>query len=720
MNRYSILTLRNWDFLLLKRYKPNFSISSDICNLCLLGPCKLTSALRGACGIDLYSQQARKIALYSCIGASAHLSHANELFNEVSKYMGSKKVYLGNEIEAPITRVLVGKPKNINEFGIGIDYIHKEMAALVSSISTGQECNVFDYLSKAFHAGMLDLLSMEIADILQIIGYRFKKYNVNVEFIPVSEDSIDRDKAIILCIGHNIVKNQGIVSYKEKNGIEDVEVCGLCCIGHELSRMNEKCKIIGSYKDQMKFVRKGIADVIVLDEQCIRSDVLFEAEKFGTVVIATSEKKCLGLKDLTKLKTNEIISELVHGKENSILLADKEKVGEVAVEVARILHKNRKKMIEEKKQKSKDCNGCGSCDEVCPMKLKISSAMKKLRLFHELELHQLYKNSNEIKLNKGLAKLSKICIGCMRCEQVCKNKVKIFDIISSFCQKEKKSMRWGRGPIMDFEVKAVAPSIVLGEIPGIVILAGCSYNKAVGEGIEEIGKEFLKRRYILLSAGCSAIESANLFENYPGRFNGANIINLGSCISGAHAIGSAIKISSILSMKPYEFIGIADYIINRIGAVLVLFGSFHQKALATAMGAIRWGIPVLWGSIGEKLNFSLKSDKNLKIYDKRAKEIVNCEPAPQELFSVASSLDDAKVKIAKLCIRPNDTIKGRKIKLSNYIELNKKVYGTIPEDLWLFTRALNELPKNKEFYHLLEKKNWSKKRIPDPTLIQFI
>ena len=77
------------------------------------------------------------------------------------------------------------------------------------------------------------------------------------------------------------------------------------------------------------------------------------------------------------------------------------------------------------------------------------------------------------------------------------------------------------------------------------------------------------------------------------------------------------------------------------------------------------------------------------------------------------------VMIAKLCMRANDTAKGRAIKLVNYIDLHRRYYALPPDDIHLFVRTKADIPitmKN-EIIKVLEVKNWKETTIPDPTLI---
>lgn len=77
------------------------------------------------------------------------------------------------------------------------------------------------------------------------------------------------------------------------------------------------------------------------------------------------------------------------------------------------------------------------------------------------------------------------------------------------------------------------------------------------------------------------------------------------------------------------------------------------------------------------------------------------------------------VLIAKSVMRPNDTTKGRAIKLTHYIDLHKRLYGTMPDDIHLFVRNKADVPitMKDEILKLLEEKGWKETRIPDPTLL---
>jgi acetyl-CoA decarbonylase/synthase complex subunit alpha len=77
------------------------------------------------------------------------------------------------------------------------------------------------------------------------------------------------------------------------------------------------------------------------------------------------------------------------------------------------------------------------------------------------------------------------------------------------------------------------------------------------------------------------------------------------------------------------------------------------------------------------------------------------------------------VMIAKLCMRPNDTGKGRAIKLTHYIDLHQRLFGTLPDDICLFVRTMTDVPitMKGEITKVLRERGWKETIIPDPTML---
>jgi len=728
----SITSLRRWDYKLFQRYKPFYLPFCDLCCLCTFGKCDLTKGKKGACGIKMDAQQSRIVLLACCIGAATHTGHAREIVEFLVERFGRDlPLDLGDQVdlEAPNIRLVTGiKPRTVGDLEDVLDYVEEQIAHLLASTHTGQEGDPIDFESKVFHAGMLDHVAMEVADIAQIAAFNFPKGDPNAPLAQLGLGIVDINKPVILVIGHNVIPSIYIVDYLNETGLKDeVEVCGLCCTAHDITRYSDRAKIIGPISWELRFIRTGVPDVIVVDEQCIRTDVLDEAAKIHAPLIAASEKACRGLPDRTYDPVEEIVEDLVSGRQKGALILDMDKVGEVATKVAIRLAPERKKFkalpsAEEVIEEAKRCLQCGFCQKACPNSLPIPEAMAMAK---------------EGDLSK-LAELYDYCIACGRCESACPSKLNIITMMVKSSEKKVKSeifkVRVGRGPILDTEIRDVGRSIVLGEIPGIIAFVGCANYADGGTELVEMAEEFLKRKYIVVASGCAAMtigmykndEGKTLYELYPGNFDAGCLVNVGSCVSNPHISGAAIKIANIFAKRPLRanYMEIADYVLNRVGAVGIAWGAMSQKAAAIASGFWRLGVPVIVGPHGAKYRRMLLGRKekreNWYVYDARTGKKVYVGPVPEHLFYAAETKEEAMVMAAKLCMRANDTTKGRAIKLTHYIDLYKRFYGKMPDDIHLFVRRLADIPitMKDEILAELKKKGWKETEIPDPTLIE--
>ena len=728
----SVGTLRNWDRKLLNRYKPFYMPFCDLCCLCTFGKCDLTGDKRGACGITMAAQQSRIVLLACCIGASTHCAHARHMLDHLIEEYGRDApldVAMNTGVEAPNTRLVCGiRPQTLRDLEDALDYVETQLVQLVAAAHTGQEGDNIDFESKAFHAGMLDHVAMEVADIEQIATLGLPKGDPEAPLTDLGYGAIDISKPVIMCIGHNVLPSVDIIDYLMENKLfGEVEIGGLCCTAHDMSRYDKRSKVIGPISWQLRFIRAGIPDLIVVDEQCLRTDIMIEAKKLGVPVVATSEKSCLGLEDRTHDEPSAIIDDLITGKVDGVLILDPKKVGEVTVktvlEVAKKREGKKSFNIEELSELAKSCRSCMECVRACPNNLPILDAV------------QAAKEGDY----EPFAALNDLCVGCGRCESACPVDLPIISMITKANEKanllEKYPMRVGRGAIQDVEIREVGQPIVFGEIPGVLALVGCANYPAGGDDVAKLAEEFLKRRFIVMASGCSAMNIAmtrdedgqNLYERYPGHFDAGGLVNVGSCVSNAHITGAAIKIANIFAKRPLRgnYEEIADYIYNRVGAVGVAWGAMSQKAASIASGCWRLGIPVIVGPHGSKYRRMLlgrkDKDEDWKVYNARDGEEVYVGPVPEHLFYAAETVEEAMVMIAKLSMRPNDTNKGRAVKLTHYIDLNKKYYGSMPDDLHLFVRRAQDIPftMKDEIMDVLEQKGWEEDRIasPDPTLL---
>lgn len=729
----SLTSFREWDRTLLKRYKPFYMPFCDLCCLCTYGKCDLTGAKRGACGISMPAQQSRIVLLAASIGAATHISHARELVTHLSATHGPDlRLDPGGydiEVEAPLCRLICGiKPARLGDLEGILDYCERQVTQLLACTHTGQEGDPLDFESKVLHAGMVDLLGMEVADIAQVSALGFPKADPDAPLADLGMGTVDTTKPVILVIGHNVPPAAAIIDYLRSHALDgSTEVTGICCTAIDASRYSKDTKVIGPISWQLRYIRSGIPDVIVIDEQCIRTDTIVEAKEIGSPLIATSEKNCCGLPDRTRDSADEIVADLVSGKTPGVLILDPEKVGEVAARTAALVAPSRKKRtvvpsIDGLVKQAQECRQCALCRRACPNDLPLPDALAAAAQGN----------------TAPLSEISDDCVGCGRCESACARGIPVHTLIASAADEKTRSdrfrIRTGRGAIRDVEIRQVGGPIVLGEIPGVVAFVGCAnYPKGARE-VAEMCRVFADRRYIVCTSGCSAMSAGmyrdpedglTIYESHPGAFEAGGIINVGSCVANAHIAGAAVKIASIFAKRPLRgnYEEIADYVHNRVGAVGVAWGAMSQKAAAIAAGFWRLGIPVIVGPHGSKYRRMLlgRADKSedWEVYDARTGEVVNGGPTPEHLFFAAETKEEAIVMIAKLCMRPNDTSKGRAMKLTHYIDLHRKLLGGMPADVHLFVRTRADIPltMKTEIEAILAGKDWKETDIPDPTLL---
>lgn len=723
--------LRDWDFKLLERYPPSYAPQCDMCCMCTFGKCDLTGNKEGACGIDLETHQARQVLQTSVIGTACHSAHGRHLLHHLIKKFGADHpIDVGpSDLKTPLIELITSRrPETIGDLIEPLEYVEEQITQLLATTHTGQEGAGIDFESKALHAGMLDLLGMEISDVAQISCLGFPKSEQDTAFAEIGMGIIDSTKPVIITIGHNVAGVTEILDYLEEHDLmDDVEIAGLCCTAHDMTRYNKQAKIIGTIAKELKYIRSGIPDVIVVDEQCVRADILKEASKLNIPVFTTNEKIMYGLKDRSNDPVDDIIEDLSTFKEQGALMLDYDKLGEVVVKTALKVAPVRKEKgftaiptDEEFKTLTSACVMCQECVKACPQNLDIDKAMEAA-VGGDLSLFEALHDK---------------CIGCGRCDYVCPKDIPILNVIEKASQKiireEKGKVRIGRGQVSDPEIREEGRNLVLGVTPGVVAFVGCPNYPDGSKDMYTIAEEMLKRSYIVVMSGCTAMDlgmykdadGKTLYEQYPGRFVKGNLLNVGSCVSNAHIAGAVVKVAAIFAgiVPGGNFEEIADYALNRIGACGLAWGAYSQKALAIGTGCNRLGIPVIVGPHGSKyrrayIGKPYEEDK-WNVYDARNGNKVHIEPAPEHLMTTAESMEEVLPMLAKHCIRPSDNSMGRSIKLTHYIELSQKYLGIMPDDWFKFVRSEADLPlaKKDELLKILETEHgweidWKKKKI---------
>ncbi|MFX0007352.1 MAG: CO dehydrogenase/acetyl-CoA synthase complex subunit alpha [Promethearchaeota archaeon] len=726
--------LRSWFFKLMERYRPFYMPICDMCCLCTYGKCNLSKGRTGACGINMETQQARIVEIACCIGAACHSAHGDHLLHWLKEKYGNVPINFGNNIavEMPHTRLVIGmKPESLEDLESAMEWVHYTLTQLLAAGHTGQESSYLDYEAKSFLAGLCDSVGMEISDAVQIAAYGMPVGDPDVPIVELGMGTLDTEnKATVLMIGHNVAPGVEIVDYIREKGYDDkVDVGAICCTAHDLTRYYSGAKIIGSYSRQLHYIRSGLADVVMVDEQCVNLRTYQEAKAVGAPYITTNEKIMGGFPDRTDDPTMEIVDDLVSGKMDGVLILDPIKAGEVAAETAikiKPIRKGKSGVPDEKgcQDMAMRCNGCGNCQRNCPNDLPLVEGVKLAKDADFSVLESIFSD----------------CLGCGRCESDCMKNVSPLTLIQyagrEYIKTERYNCRAGRGPIQDTEIRNVGAPIVLGEIPGIVAIIGCGNYAHEIQELYKMAEEFLVRNYIVVVSGCGAMdiglvkdeEGKTLYDRFPGDFDRGGLVNVGSCVANPHITGAAIKVANIFARRPLRgnFEEIADYILNRVGAVGVAWGAMSQKAASIASMANGLGVPAVVGPHAaeyRRMYIGRSYDEDTwKLFNARdgtADHLVG--PGPEHLLTTAESIEQAICLVAKLALRPADNSKGRMIKLSHWIDLERKYKGVkFPNDLEKFVRLEADIPINMkdEIQEYLKEKGWKPKEIVDPTLLK--
>ncbi|MFO8017326.1 MAG: CO dehydrogenase/acetyl-CoA synthase complex subunit alpha [Promethearchaeia archaeon] len=730
-----IPSLRPWFFKLMDRYEPFYMPICDMCCLCTFGKCNLSKGRTGACGINMETQQARIVEIACCIGASCHSAHGDHLLHWLKEKYGNVPLDFGNniEVEMPMTRLIVGmKPEDLEDLEEAMEWVQFNITHLLAAGHTGQEASHKDYEAKSMLAGLCDAVGMEIADAIQIAAYGFPVGEPDVPIVELGMGTLDTEnKATILMIGHNVAPGIELVDYMREAGVDDkVDVGAICCTALDLTRYYDGAKIVGSLSRQMHFIRSGLADVVMVDEQCVNLRSYEQAKLVDAPFIATNEKNMNGLPDRTDDPAEEIVDDLVSGNADGVLILDPIKAGKVAVKTAIKVKPLRrgKSAVPDKEgciEMALRCNGCGNCQRNCPNDLPLVEGVKLAK-----------KGDFSILADKCFD----ACLDCGRCEVDCMKDVSPLTLIMHAgrekIRNEKFNIRVGRGPIRDTEVRNVGAPIVLGEIPGIVAIIGCAnYGKEIQE-LYKLAEEFCKRNFIVVVSGCAAMDiglvknedGETLYDRFPGDFDRGGLVNVGSCVSNPHINGAACKVANIFARRPLRgnFEEIADYILNRVGACGIAWGAMSQKAASIASSCNSMGIPAIVGPHAAEYRrmYLGRADKeeDWKVYNARdgtADHLVG--PGPEHLLTTAEDIEEAICLAAKMCMRPADNSKGRMIKLSHWIDLERKYKGVdFPEDLDKFIRVDSDIPisMKSEIKDYLEENGWEPREIVDPTLLK--
>ncbi len=303
------IALRIWDHFLFKRYTPTYVVKD-----------------RDAHVRTLFNMTVAGTAHYIAV-ARQRLDYAYSRLGE------DFEVKLGLDIEAPLTRLIIGvKPRVLRDLEETMSYVNKEFSETVASIHSNSEQHYLDYESKMFHLGLLSLLAMEVAELSYMCLCAGKK---TPEYIEWGAGVVDASKPLILVLGDAPAALDVAEEIEKRNMSGIVELAAAGCYAIDMWRITcGKAKIIGTQPDVESIINSGAPDVIIVGEYGAVNGIVEKASSKGAKLLVYSPRACLGLPNLTLLETKDIVDKLLNTSAPGAIITDSKKLAEVAVLLA--------------------------------------------------------------------------------------------------------------------------------------------------------------------------------------------------------------------------------------------------------------------------------------------------------------------------------------------------------------------------------------------------
>ena len=313
-----------------------FGYEGVCCRICIQGPCRVKGLegdkSKGICGARDYTIVARNIARAAAGGASAHSDHGREIvytmLAAVRGETGDFKVKDEDKLRRVAANIGIaaeGKDTNtlaeevalaaLNDFG---NITSEPCRWLTSYITEGrkqkfEDCAIYPTSIDRSVVSMLHQTHMGVdADPVNIIFGALKTALGDYTGMHISTDISDilfgtpkpvvseanlgvlnPNKVNIILHGHNPVLSQTVVDLgaemeeeAKAAGAEGIQFSGICCTGNEVL-MRSGVPIATNFSSQELAIMTGVADVMLVDVQCIMPSIRAVAECFGTRIVTT-------------------------------------------------------------------------------------------------------------------------------------------------------------------------------------------------------------------------------------------------------------------------------------------------------------------------------------------------------------------------------------------------------------------------------------------------
>ncbi len=313
-----------------------FGYEGVCCKICIQGPCRVKgmegAKSKGVCGAHDYTIVARNISRLAAGGASAHSDHGREIvytllaaargetgdfkvkdeekLRRVAANVGisaegkdvnalAEEVALaalndfGNITSEPcrwLTSYLTdGRKKKFEDCNIAPTSIDRAVVNLLHSTHMGVDADPVNIIFTGLRAGLADYTGMHISTDISDIVLGTPEPCVSEANLGVLKPK----KVNIILHGHNPMLSQTLVDIgpemedeAKAAGAEGIQFSGICCTGNEVL-MRSGVPIATNFSSQELAIMTGVADLMIVDVQCIMPSIRAVAECFNTKIVTT-------------------------------------------------------------------------------------------------------------------------------------------------------------------------------------------------------------------------------------------------------------------------------------------------------------------------------------------------------------------------------------------------------------------------------------------------
>ncbi len=327
-----------WDRLETQLPQCGFGKQGICCRICTMGPCRISKkAQAGICGATADTIAARNLLRMIAAGAAAHSDHGRDVahtfkmaiesdscdytikdelkLREVAarygiKVEGRDTKEIGSDLANAVLAEFgkqdgtlvsttayppVARQKVWKEFGVTPRAVDREIVEIMHRTHIGVGSDYKNLMKQGIRACLADgwggsLIATELSDILfgSPCPIRFGA-NLGV---------LDAKKVNIIVHGHEptlsdiivaVSQEPELIKMAEEKGATGINLAGICCTANEIL-MRHGIPVAGNFLQQELAMMTGVAEVMLVDVQCIMPALGSLSNCFHTKLITTSPK----------------------------------------------------------------------------------------------------------------------------------------------------------------------------------------------------------------------------------------------------------------------------------------------------------------------------------------------------------------------------------------------------------------------------------------------